>query len=65
MCAKDRSQNSVCSQTEFIQYLDDVFSISSSLSLIRDSQGELVHLSPLFETLLLKGSELRKVRTSS
>lgn len=41
MCAKDRSQNSVCSQTEFIQYLDDVFSISSSLSLIRDSQGEL------------------------
>ncbi|ASI56859.1 hypothetical protein ACR96N_22095 [Klebsiella pneumoniae] len=59
MCAKDRSQNSVCSQTEFIQYLDDVFSISSSLSLIRDSQGELVHLSPLFETLLLKGSELK------
>lgn len=59
MCAKDRSQNSVCSQTEFIQYLDDVFFISSSLSLIRDSQGELVHLTHLFESLLLKGCDLK------
>jgi hypothetical protein len=31
MCAKDRSQNSVCSQTEFIQYLDDVFYFFKSL----------------------------------
>ncbi|HHJ4165859.1 TPA: hypothetical protein ACQJJL_004984 [Raoultella ornithinolytica] len=59
MCAKDRSQIVVYSQTEFIQHLDDLLSISSSHSFIRDVQGELIYLSPLFEKTLLNGSELK------
>jgi hypothetical protein len=40
MCAKDRSQIAVCSQTESIQYLVEMLNISSSPSFIRD-HGEL------------------------
>ncbi|WP_368755296.1 hypothetical protein [Klebsiella oxytoca] len=59
MCAKDRSQIIVYSQSEFIDHLDDLLSVSSSHSFIRDSQGELIYLSPLFERSLLNGGELK------
>ncbi len=49
MCAMDRSQIIVYSQSEIINHLDDLFSISSSLCFMRDAHGELFYLSPLFE----------------
>ena len=41
MCATDRSQNTVCSQTVSIQYLVEMLNISSSPSFIRNNLGEL------------------------
>jgi hypothetical protein len=54
MCATDRSQNTVCSQTVSIQYLVEMLNISSSPSFIRNNLGELVHTSPLFDKLFLQ-----------
>lgn len=57
MCAKDRSQIAVCSQTESIQYFIEMLNISSSPSFIRDSSGELIHSSPLFDQIFLTNRE--------
>lgn len=57
MCATDRSQNTVCSQTVSIQYLIEMLNISSSPSFIRNSLGELVHTSPLFDKLFFTNND--------
>lgn len=49
MCAKDRSQIAVCSQTESIQYFVEMLNISSSPSFVRDSHGKLVHTNSRFD----------------
>lgn len=59
MCAMDRSQIIVYSQSEIINHLDDLFSISSSLCFMRDAHGELFYLSPLFEKNILNNYELK------
>ncbi|WP_336185825.1 hypothetical protein [Klebsiella grimontii] len=59
MCAMDRSQIVIYSQTEFIQYLNDSFSISSTNSFIRNAKGDLIYLSPAFEKRLLNGLDLK------
>ncbi|HIA8334126.1 hypothetical protein RBI80_30000 (plasmid) [Klebsiella variicola] len=58
MCAMDRSQIMVYSQSEIINHLEDLLSISSSQSFVRDAQGELIYLSPPFERTVLNGNEL-------
>lgn len=57
MCATDRSQNTVCSQTVSIQYLIEMLNISSSPSFIRNNLGELVHTSPLFDKLFFTNND--------
>lgn len=57
MCATDRSQNTVCSQTISIQYLVEMLNISSSPSFIRNNLGELVHTSPLFDKLFFTNND--------
>lgn len=57
MCAMDRSQNTVCSQTISIQCLTEMLDISSSPSFIRNSFGELVHSSPLFDQLFFTNND--------
>ncbi|HDS6520111.1 TPA: hypothetical protein QHW61_005179 [Klebsiella oxytoca] len=59
MCAKDRSQIIVYSQSEIISHLDDFLSISSSHCFIRDAHGELMYVSPLFEKNILNDNELK------
>ena len=59
MCAMDRSQIIVYSQSEIINHLDDLFSISSSFCFMRDAHGELFYLSPLFEKNILNNYELK------
>ncbi|MFY8764875.1 hypothetical protein ACOWZQ_22895 [Klebsiella pneumoniae] len=59
MCAMDRSQIIVYSQSEIINHLDDLLSISSSQCFIRDAQGELVYLSPSLEKNILNENELK------
>lgn len=59
MCAMDRSQIIVYSQSEIIKHLDDLLSISSSHCFIRDAHGELIYLSPLFEKNMLNDNELK------
>jgi hypothetical protein len=39
MCAMDRSQIMVYSQSEIINHLEDLLSISSSQSFVRDAWG--------------------------
>ncbi|MFO3759017.1 conjugal transfer protein TrbJ [Klebsiella aerogenes] len=53
MCAKDRSKNTVASQTDSIHSLGEMLNISSSLAFIRNSRGELIHTSPLFNKVFL------------
>lgn len=57
MCAKDRSQIAVCSQTESIQYFVEMLNISSSPSFVRDSHGKLVHTNSRFDQVFLTNNE--------
>lgn len=53
MCAKDRSQIAVRRQTESIQNVAEMLNISSSPSFIRNSSGEFIYSSPLFDQIFL------------
>ena len=54
MCAKDRSQNSVCSQTELVNSLFHLADVSSCPCLIRDSSGIIVHSNLLLTSKILE-----------
>lgn len=58
MCAKDRSQNAFASQTDSIQSVSEMLNISSSLSFIRNSCGELIRSSPLFDKMFLTNRDI-------
>ncbi|RNT26310.1 conjugal transfer protein TrbJ [Klebsiella aerogenes] len=58
MCAKDRSQNTFVSQTDSIHSLVEMLNISSSLAFIRNSRGELIHTSPLFNKIFLTSTDV-------
>lgn len=58
MCAKDRSQNTFASQTDSIHSLGEMLNISSSLAFIRNSRGELIHISPLFNKIFLTSTDV-------
>ena len=53
MCAKDRSQITVLSQTETIHSFSEMLNFSSCPSFIRNTQGEFLHTSPLFDKIFL------------
>lgn len=53
MCATDRSQIAVSSQTELFNSLCHLINMSSCPILIRDSCGELIHTNPLFDKIFL------------
>ncbi|WP_434670927.1 conjugal transfer protein TrbJ (plasmid) [Klebsiella sp. B345] len=57
MCATDRSQIAVCSQTDSIQYLTEMLNVSSSPAFIRNSRGELIHSSPFFDKIFLTNKD--------
>ena len=61
MCAKDRSQNSVCSQTELVNSLFHLADVSSCPCLIRDSSGIIVHSNLLLTSKILEDINISKV----
>lgn len=58
MCAKDRSQNTVASQTDSIHSLGEMLNISSSLGFIRNCSGEFILSSPIFDKTFLTNCSL-------
>lgn len=46
MCAKDRSQIAVRSQTDSIHSMREMLNISSCPAFIRDFRGDVIHTSP-------------------
>lgn len=53
MCAKDRSQIAVRSQTDSIHSMREMLNISSCPAFIRDSRGDVIHTSPTFDKVFL------------
>lgn len=53
MCAKDRSQIAVRSQTDSIHSMRGMLNISSCPAFIRDSRGDVIHTSPTFDKIFL------------
>lgn len=53
MCAQDRSQITILSQTESIHSFSEMLNFSSCPSFIRNTQGEFIYTSPLFDKIFL------------